>query len=118
MKKPRRAQPKLKVVRVTKVDVARVLDLLGTAVAAEHPSDPSAPGVLVSSLKDGWYASVVRFREPFGAGKFVVCSARHATLPGVVAALAVRWTKRKDAKHELEVELHRYGYDPADILGE
>jgi hypothetical protein len=79
---------KKKIVRVAQ----RPLELLVRAVCAAYPTDPSKPSVLLSCLADGgFYASVVRYRERFGEGKFVVCNARDASLSEVVVKLAHNW---------------------------
>jgi len=68
------------------------LELL-KALPAQYPRDPSAPGVHASYLgpRDGFYASVKRFTEPYGKGELVVCSAKGATLGDALARVAKAW---------------------------
>lgn len=78
------------------------LDLLARAVANEYAGDPCSAGVTISLLPGGdYYASVLRYRERFGEGKFVVCSAREASLEDAVCSLGKQWLSRREAKKEL-----------------
>jgi hypothetical protein len=88
------------------VSAEQLLVELAQALAAEHARDPSGPGVHVARIGDdpiqaaqhgrptgGWYASVKRFRERYGKGEFVVCSAKSDRLDDALALLAARWLK-------------------------
>lgn len=54
----------------------QLLDKLTEAVSFKYKDDSTAPSVLVSRLKKGYYCSVVRYSGPFAKGKQVVCSGR------------------------------------------
>lgn len=99
------------------VPAEAVLEKLVTAVVTAHPDDPSKPGVLLSLLASGeWYASVLRYKGRFGADKFVVCSAKAATMREVIGELARRWLGGSTAKQDLATLLGgKFRWLPADM---
>jgi hypothetical protein len=85
-----------------------VLEKLTLALCADFPGDPSTPSVVVSRLKTGEsYVSLVRYRERFGDGKFVVLNARAPTLAEALRKLANDYLDRKSAKADLAQALGR-----------
>lgn len=66
-----------------------LLDTLIKAVSFKFKEDKTSPGVTISRLKHGYYASVVRYESAFAKGKSVVCSAKADTLDGALQSLAV-----------------------------
>jgi hypothetical protein len=65
-----------------------LLARLAKAVSYVYRDDKTAPGVVVSELKKGYYCSVVRYSQAFAKGKQVVCNARGTDLPGTLKELA------------------------------
>lgn len=68
----------------------QLMDKLTRAITFQYKADATAPGVTVSSLKNGeYYCSIVRWA---GTGKIakktVVCKARSLTLEGGLTMLA------------------------------
>lgn len=68
----------------------QLIDKLTKAITFTYKADPTAPGLTVSSLKNGeFYCSVVRWT---GTGKTakknVVCKARSNSLDGTLKSLA------------------------------
>jgi len=65
-----------------------LLSQLSQAVSFSFPDDPTRPGIVISSLKDGQvYASVVRYGAKFVKGKQVVCSVYADSLDSAVTKL-------------------------------
>lgn len=79
-----------------------LLDKLVKAVCYKFGSDPTRPGVTISSLRNGqYYCSIVRHLKP---NKVVVCSASKASLPEAlqeVSFLFLEDYKEKDPMQEL-----------------
>lgn len=68
----------------------QLMDKLTKAITFQYKTDATAPGVTVSSLKNGeYYCSIVRWT---GVGKTakktVVCKARNSSLDGTLKELA------------------------------
>lgn len=82
-----------------------LLDKLSKAVSYQYRDDKTAPSVVVSSLKKGYYCSVVRYTQAFAKGKQVVCNARGEQLPVVLKELANKFLTvnavKRDPVHEL-----------------
>jgi hypothetical protein len=69
-----------------------LLETLTKAIVFKYSSDMTAPGVTVSSLKNGkFYASVVRYNGAIATGKQVVCKATADTLTGALRAVATEF---------------------------
>lgn len=69
-----------------------LLETLTKAIVFKYSTDLTAPGVTVSSLKNGkYYASVVRYTGAIAAGKQVVCKATSDTLNGALKAVATQF---------------------------
>lgn len=66
----------------------QLMEKLAKAVSYQYRDDKTAPGLVVSSLKKGYYCSVVRYSQAFAKGKQVVCNARGDDLPTVLKDLA------------------------------
>jgi len=83
-----------------------LLDKLTQAVSYQYKTDKTSPGVTVSSLKKGYYASVVRYSDAFAKGKSVVCSARGDTLDqaleGVAKEFLVKANVQPDPLQQLD----------------
>jgi hypothetical protein len=62
-------------------DTSELLDKLTKAVSFKYKGDKTAPGITISSLKNGqYYCSIVRYSGAFAKGKEVVCSAKGSDL--------------------------------------
>ena len=74
---------------------ARSADILTTlllAVRQVYSADPSGAGVVVAALGQGeFYASVCRYREPYGKSKQVVASAKGKTAAEALRGAAKAW---------------------------
>jgi hypothetical protein len=70
------------------MDTQALMDKLTKAIAFKYKEDKTAPGLTVSSLKKGYYCSVVRYSGAFAKGKTVVCSARGTTLDEALQGVA------------------------------
>lgn len=65
------------------------LESLIDRLVKHYVDDPSTPSVVLSFLPNGhWYASIVRYREPFGLGKQVMASAEGETLSEAIHKIA------------------------------
>lgn len=82
-----------------------LMDKLTKAVSYKYQDDKTAPGVVVSALKKGYYCSVVRYSQAFAKGKQVVCNARADDLPSALKELATKFVaisaQPKDPVQEL-----------------
>jgi hypothetical protein len=82
-----------------------LMDKLIKAVSYKYREDKTAPGIVVSALKRGYYCSVVRYNQAFAKGKQVVCSARGTELPATLKELATKFlaltNQPKDPVQEL-----------------
>lgn len=90
-------------------DTDDVLALLLRSIQQDWSDDPSLPGVLVSYLgrDGGWYASIVRFKQALGGGKYVVINRRGKTFEEAVRGLAADYLDGKGAKDALRKKLGR-----------
>lgn len=83
-----------------------LLDKLTQAVSFQFKDDKTSPGITVSALKKGYYASVVRYSSAFAKGKTVVCSARGDTLDqaleGVAKEFLVKINVQPDPVQQLD----------------
>ncbi len=70
------------------MDTQVLLNKLTQAVSFQFKDDKTSPGVTVSALKKGFYASVVRYTGAIAKGKVVVCSARGDTLDAALEGCA------------------------------
>lgn len=88
------------------MDTQVLLDKLTRAVSYQYKDDKTSPGVTVSALRKGYYASVVRYSEAFAKGKTVVCSARGDTLDqaleGVAKEFLVKINSQPDPVQQLD----------------
>lgn len=91
------------------MDTQVLLDKLTKAVSFKFNEDKTAPGVTVSSLKKGYYCSVVRYSGAFAKGKVVVCSAHADTLDGAIEMAAKLFLTQvavtRDPLQELDAQL-------------
>lgn len=71
-----------------KMDTEQLLDKLTQAVSFKYKEDKTAPSVIVSKLKTGYYCSVVRYNGSFAKEKQLICSARGESLPKTLTDLA------------------------------
>jgi hypothetical protein len=69
----------------------QLMDKLTKAVSYQYATDKTSPGVTVSSLKKGYYCSIVRYDGAFAKGKVVVLAAKGDTLPLALKELAVKF---------------------------
>lgn len=71
---------------------SEALHRLAVEARESFTADPSSPSVVVSVLApQSWYASVVRYRRPFGEGKEVVVSHKSTTFIGALRGLSKKW---------------------------
>jgi hypothetical protein len=88
------------------MDTQVLLDKLTKAVSFQFKEDKTSPGVTVSALKKGYYASVVRYTGAIAKGKVVVCSARgdtlDAALEGVAKEFLVKINSQPDPVQQLD----------------
>ena len=57
-----------------------LIDKLTKAISYRYRDDKTAPGLTVSSLKKGYYCSVVRYEGAFAKDKIIVCKAKADSL--------------------------------------
>lgn len=96
MKKPTKRK------RTKPTNTAGVLDTLLRVIQQMWPTDPSAPGVVLSRLSNGkFYGSIVRYSERYGGEKSVVFKTQQETLAEVARALAQRLVDREDLVADL-----------------
>ncbi len=69
-------------------NVDQLLDKLTNAVSFKFKDDKTAPSVISSRLKKGYYCSVVRYGGPFARDKKVVCSAKGVDLTSALKECA------------------------------
>lgn len=88
------------------MDTQVLLNKLTQAVSFQFRDDKTSPGVTVSALKKGFYASVVRYTGAIAKGKVVVCSARGDTidqaLEGVAKEFLVKVNAQPDPLQQLD----------------
>lgn len=82
-----------------------LLDKIAKAVSYAYRDDKTAPGVVVSSLKKGYYCSVVRYSQAFAKGKQVVCKARGDELKATLRDLATQFVAISDQPKDPVQEL-------------
>lgn len=84
----------------------QLIDKLTNAVSYRFREDKTAPGIVTSRLKKGYYCSVVRYDGPFARDKKVVCNARGNDLPSALKELANKFlamtVQPKDPVQELD----------------
>lgn len=77
-----------------------LLDKLVKAVCFIFDSDPTRPGVTISSLRNGqYYCSVVRYLKP---GKVVVCSASSVSLHEALNHVSFKLLESYKVKNPIE----------------
>lgn len=76
------------------MDTQVLMDKLIKAVSYQFKTDKTSPGVTISSLKHGYYASVVRYEGSFAKGKVVVCKAKGDTLDDALRAVAQKFLEQ------------------------
>lgn len=76
------------------MDTQVLMNKLLKAVSYQFKDDKTSPGITVSSLKHGYYASVVRYEGSFAKGKVVVCKAKGDTLEDVLQNVAEAFLKQ------------------------
>lgn len=64
------------------------MDKLTKAVSYYYKNDKTSPSIIISSLKTGFYCSVVRYEGAFAKEKKVICNARGATISSALKELA------------------------------
>lgn len=64
------------------------LEALIEAIVNHYASDPSTPSVTLSCVNGRWYASIIRYREPYGEGKQVLAKCTDDTLLGAIQGVA------------------------------
>jgi hypothetical protein len=85
------------------ISIENLLQSIMEAVQFKFPNDPSAPGVLVSRLKNGEiYVSVVRFKAAFGKEKTVQYKAKEKTLGKALENIATQIVSDTVAKNPIE----------------
>lgn len=82
-----------------------LMDKLTKAVSFKFREDKTAPGIVVSALKKGYYCSVVRYSQAFAKGKQVVCNARGEDLRGTLKDLATKFVSLTDRPKDPVQEL-------------
>jgi hypothetical protein len=76
---------------VKEKSIDTLLELITAAVQFKFASDPSAPGVLVSKIRNGnIYVSVLRFMSPFGKDKEVAYKAEEKSLLLALESVALQ----------------------------
>lgn len=83
-----------------------LIDKLTKAISFQFKTDKTAPGLTISSLKTGYYCSIIRYDQPFGKGKVVFCKAKATTLPAALTAVSKEFLGKsahpKDPVQELD----------------
>jgi hypothetical protein len=74
-----------------------LIDKLTKAISHAYRSDKTAPGLVVSALKKGYYCSVVRYENAFAKGKVVVCKAKSNSLTEALTDLTDQFLDLQDA---------------------
>lgn len=74
-----------------------LIDKLTKAVSHAYRNDKTAPGLVVSALKKGYYCSVVRYENAFAKGKVVVCKAKSGSLTEALADLTDQFLDLQDS---------------------
>lgn len=69
----------------------QLMEKLTNAVSYKFREDKTAPGIVVSQLKKGFYCSVVRYGGAFAKDKKVVCNARGVDLRTTLKELATKF---------------------------
>lgn len=72
-------------------NIDTLIENITQAINFKYSTDATGPGLLISFVKDQYYASIVRYKKPFAKEKVVVCKAYNATLPGVLEDLASKF---------------------------
>jgi hypothetical protein len=80
---------------------------LTNAVSYKYRDDKTSPSVVVSALKKGYYASVVRYGGAFAKDKKVICKASGPDLATTLKDLATKF-----------VALNPQPKDPVQELGD
>lgn len=70
------------------ITTEQLIDAIAQAVSYKFREDKTAPGLTISSLKKGYYCSIVRYDGPFARDKKVVCKAKADTLQGALRQVA------------------------------
>lgn len=91
----------------------QLMDKLTNAVSFKFKEDKTAPSIVTSRLKKGYYCSVVRYGGPFARDKKVVCNARGNDLSSTLKELANKFlalnTLPKDPVQELDELVRKSG---------
>lgn len=69
----------------------QLMDKLIKAVSYRYVEDKTTPGVTISSLKKGYYCSIVRYDGAFAKGKVVLLAAKGDTLSLALTELASKF---------------------------
>jgi len=94
---------------------AITLEELVKLVPAYYAEDPTAAGITISWVEDEekFYASVCRFREPFGKGKQVLACEYGETLEGAIRGTVNNWCKvLKRSIFEIKAEIEKRENSP------
>jgi hypothetical protein len=90
-------------------NIDTLLDLITAAVEFKFSADPSAPGVLVSKLRNGnYYVSVLRFLSPFGKDKEVVFKSENKKLIAALDDIALQIVAKEQLYRNPIDELRAY----------
>jgi hypothetical protein len=68
-----------------------LIDKLTKAISYRYRDDKTAPGLVVSALKKGYYCSVVRYESAFAKDKVVVCKAKSSSLTEALNDLTIQF---------------------------
>jgi hypothetical protein len=82
-------------------ELGEFIETLTDAVVDSYMTDPTRAGLSISHIQQGYYCSVVRYRERMGVGKFIVCSATAPTLLDAVVQCSAAFLSLKTAKDRL-----------------
>jgi len=82
----------------TSPTIGQLIDKLTKLIQTTFKTDPTDPGLTISRPKARKvYASVVRFKKPFGKEKFTALKAKNKTMRGALRDL-IRQIKTKDSQ--------------------
>jgi len=78
------------------------IEIILRAVQELYPHDKSAPGLVLAWVPEkGFYASLVRYNEPGGAGKQRITFAFGKTLDAALKTLTVEWRSKTEHARKL-----------------
>ena len=98
------------------MNTQELIDKLTKAISFQYKTDKTTPGLQIASLKNGYYASIVRYNKPFGKDKSVVCKARADSLNGALKELAFEFMKLQVRQKDPVDQLNDFLNKNSDIL--